>query len=347
MPTTDPLDVLLRATLDLMPDGQPRDRRAARIPNLVLRIAHSQRGLISSQQLRDHGVPDGRVARHLAAGRWVRVTFGVYLILPDAVGARDWAARAEQRALVAKLRSGDGVVPSGFAALVLAGIGGLPLRFVPEVCCREPVRLQSQPELRVRRVRTGKHSPRHPRLLELDDDTLVVAPVWAIAQVAHLCDRNSLVSILDSALNAGRITMADLDRIEAVLAGRPGAPAFRAARNDVDGRAESAFETRARLQCHDHGVPPDDLQRKVFDRSGREVARCDMVWELGGGRLLIVELDGDDHRRTDGIERDNRRDRTLTALGHLVVHFCWEDLATGAIWRLVRRVLVEENAPAA
>ncbi|ROR97343.1 uncharacterized protein DUF559 [Salana multivorans] len=342
--TTQPLARLRTAQLALTPEGQPLDGRAKRIPRVVLDVASSQLGLVSRRQLLECGVPPGRIARHVGAGRWAEIVDGVYLVLPEAVEDRDWRATTEQRAQIAVLWSGPHVVPSAFAALTLAGIDGAPLDFVPEVACRPPARLRSRPGLRVRRVRTDRESPRHPGLLRLWEDLTVVAPAFAIAQVARLCDRDTLVSILDSALHVGRIGTGDLDRIATlVLAGRPGARVFREARALVDHRAESPFETRARLQCRDHGVPPDDLQRRVRDQTGRVVARCDLVWELGGGRLLVVELDGEHHRRDAGIERDNARDRALVALGHRVLHFAWEDLATGVIWRLVLTILAEEG----
>ncbi|GMA30367.1 hypothetical protein [Litorihabitans aurantiacus] len=85
-------------------------------------------------------------------------------------------------------------------------------------------------------------------------------------------------------------------------------------------------------------MPPDDLQRVVHDADGRFVARCDMVWELGGGRLLIIEMDGGHHRRAGRVRIDNRRDRDLVALGYIVYHLGWEHLG-GQIPGIVRREL--------
>lgn len=347
MTKSHPLKQLREAVLDLTPEGQPRDGRAERVPASLLDLARAQYGLVSIRQCLACGVSHGRVARHVKAGRWVAIDAFTFLILNDQVAPGDWPAIAAQRGMIAALRTGDGIAPSGFAALALAGVQGAPLHFVPEVACRSPRRLRSTATLRVRRIRAAPDSPRYPRLLSLPTGPIVTAPIYAIAQVAAECDRDTLVSILDSAIERKAITWRDLDIIDGLLAGRRGSLLFRSVRPLVDGRAESPLETRGRLQCIDHGVPPHDLQRVVRDRFGAFVARCDMVWELGGGRLLIIELDGEHHRRTGQIDRDNSRDNDLTTLGHRVFHLAWHHLGTGAIWRLVMKILAEEGCLAA
>lgn len=88
----------------------------------------------------------------------------------------------------------------------------------------------------------------------------------------------------------------------------------------VDGRSESPLETDARLQCKDAGIPPDDLQREFYDGRGRFLARADLVWHLGNGRWLVVEIDGNEyHASNDQLSYDALRQNQLLRDGRLIL----------------------------
>lgn len=284
--------------------------------------------------------------RLLARGSWLEVTKGVYLVERDAVAPTDWPARLRQRAIAGMLVGGADAVAVGSTALALDGVQGMALTFRPEYV-REHGRHRNRAAVTQRRLVPRPPAPGLPQRLTNTGGWRRATTVWALAQALPGLDRDHAVSILDSALNLERVAPAELETVGSLLARRRGVAAVRTWMPLADARAESPLETRSRLDCWDHGVAPHDLQREIWDGCGRFVARCDMVWELGKGRLLIVELDGAHHRQNGQAKRDNLRDTRLTSLGHVVYHFDWADLVSGAIWRTVARELQRHGVLAA
>lgn len=333
-PTTDPLACLHES----VPSPPPRVLRP--INPALLAIARSQCGLVNRRQCERHGVDKDRRRRLVRAGAWRRVTSEVYLALPEVLTPDDWVAHARRRAMVAQLCAVPAAWPSGFSALTLSGMQGAPLRFRPELATLAAAR-RGTPSLRIRRIAPTR-SGHNVSVIDLPTGRVIASP-WALAQVAPEVDTVTLVCIIDSGRHLGLLTDADLDLTAELLRGRAGSRRFVTARRLSDPRSESPLETRTRLQCRAHGIPPDDLQHEVRMPSGAFVARCDMVWFLPGGRLLILELDGAHHRRNGQIDRDNQRDNQLTTLGHRVLHKTWEQMRSGDVWQSVASVLAAEG----
>ncbi|PWD51918.1 hypothetical protein C8046_15980 [Serinibacter arcticus] len=279
-----------------------------------------------------------QITRLVRRGLWPAVARGVVLVVPGLVNHSDWPERARQRAQVAALAAGDRGMLVGLAALSWLGVQGAPLRYVPEFTRLEGGTLRVQPGVRQRRLTRREDIAGHPKVVGFDG-VLTSGPLWALQQGLSGLSRDQAVSLVDSALNTGRLRASDLPTLLHLLTAMPGVCALREWLPLVDGRSESPAETRARLVCHDSGVPPDDLQRTVLDQWGEFVARCDLVWELGDGRLLIIEMDGAHHRQTGQITRDNARDSALIGLGHVVHHVSWSDLFDGRLVAIVRREL--------
>src|SRR5699024_1935735 len=105
----------------------------------------------------------------------------------------------------------------------------------------------------------------------------------ALVHALPYLDRNHGVAVLDSALNRGFIQTSDLALIQQRLRGRRGAARVRSWWSLVDGRSESPLETWARLDCHDHDLPPDKLQVVLRDAAGTFVGRGDMGWRRRDG----------------------------------------------------------------
>lgn len=327
----DPLAVLL----DPVPDVTGR---RTPVPDAVRALAARQYGLASRRQCEERGLSTSQISRLVRRGLWPVVARGVVLVDPRAVGRTDWTERARQRAQVAALAGGPDAVLVGLAALSWLDVQGAPLRYVPEYARHGGGAQRVQPAVRQRRLIMREEIAGHPKTVVRDGVT-VAGPLWALQQALPEVGREHGVSLLDSALHTGRLLPPDLALLAHLLTSMPGVRAIRSWLPLADGRAESPAETRARLVCHDDGVPPDDLQRVILDERGEFVARCDLVWDLGGGRLLVIEMDGEHHRRTGQILRDNARDSDLAGLGHVVHHLSWEDLFNGRLVRIVRREL--------
>lgn len=330
---TDPL-ARLDATLGSGTRTGAR-RRLIDVPPALVELAAGQLGLLTRRQCVAAGMPPGRIDRLTARGDWRVITRGVLLVDPGAVPRGDWGARARQRALVAALAGGPDVVVVGLGALALGGVHGLPLHYVPEFTSMSGVHLRSSAQARARRLERHAAIDGHPKLVQVGGVT-IAGPLWALSQGLPGMDREHAVAVVDSALQVGAISASALPVLTDLLAGSRGVRSLRRWLTLVDGRAESPLETRARLECHDAGVPPDDLQRVVLDARGRFIGRCDMVWELGGGRLLVIEMDGGHHRRDGQIDIDNARDNSLTRAAHVVYHYGWRHLGTHVIAATVR-----------
>jgi hypothetical protein len=148
----------------------------------------------------------------------------------------------------------------------------------------------------------------------------VVTVERALVQALPTLTRDQAVACLDSALNQGLIRTEDLARIRSQLVNRKGSLAVIAWLPLTDGRAESPPESHARLRCHDAGIAPDDLQRDFFDARGRFLGRADLVWYLGDGRWLIVEIDSHQFHRADRqVRRDATRQNGLVGEGQNIV----------------------------
>ncbi|MFF5069694.1 endonuclease domain-containing protein [Micromonospora olivasterospora] len=150
--------------------------------------------------------------------------------------------------------------------------------------------------------------------------------------------RYPAVAVLDSALNRGLLTDEDVAALPALIRGRRGAVAARTYLAEVDGRAQSPLETRARLRCVDGGVPPDELQLEVRDEEGRLLGIGDLGWRAA---RLIAEADGSDpHAAPDALFADRRRQNRLVNAGWRILRFTWADtLCPDYIPRTVRHAM--------
>ena len=148
----------------------------------------------------------------------------------------------------------------------------------------------------------------------------VVEVGQALVQALPMLTRDEAVACLDSALNQGLIRTEQVGTIARRLRRRRGSAKAVACLPRVDGRAESPPESHARLRLHDAGIAPDDLQREFFDATGRFLGRADMVWYLGDGRWLIVEIDSHEfHGYERQVQHDATRQNRLLAEGRNIV----------------------------
>lgn len=327
----DPLGSLSGDSLGHRPDGRVPLRAFRPLPHPLLRTARRQIGLLSREQCTIAGVSKDRIRRLVQAGAWLCVTRDVFLVLPGLVAHDDWPNRLRQRAFVGALAAGSESVAVGHAALCLVGVQGSPLDYKPQFWL---------PPGRQDRERTGVRQWRGS--FDRDSDAMLVENIWvakpitALTHVLGAVDREVAVSLFDSALNLRVINSAEFVRLVDLMHSRPGVRHVRQWNQLADRRADSPLESRARLECLDAGLAPNDLQRVVLDERGTFIGRFDMTWDLGGGRLLIIEMDGAHHRQNGTARRDSAKDNALRRLGHVVYHLGWEDLGTGELVRTVR-----------
>jgi very-short-patch-repair endonuclease len=161
----------------------------------------------------------------------------------------------------------------------------------------------------------------HVDVARIDDAAM------AIACLIDCAPRESAVIAMDSAINRGLITVADVKAIcSSTSRGRAIARA-------LDPASESGLETLARLRLR--GLQVRVRTQVVIENVGRV--------DLLVGDRLVIELDGRAwHDRPGDFDADRRRDRGLVALGYLVLRASYAqvmgewDVIEGQILGLVR-----------
>lgn len=286
-------------------------RQPAPLPAPLIRLAQRQDGLLSSAQCSRFGVDGSRrraLIRHGLVTSTLRGVLDVDASLGPEIGGDPLHRRRRKDARTGLLALGGDAVAVGQSALALLDVEGLPLRLRSEVAV---------PHAQYRR-------PRGPVVVRCFDGfpallvsgARVAAPAWALAQAVCELDRGAAVAVVDSALHRHLVRPEHLPEILALIRGRRGAATVREWWDLVDGRAASPLETRARLQCVDGGIPPDDLQVPVHGGDGRVVARGDLGWRLPGGRWLIAEIDGrGPHDTPESLYVDRSRQNAVASTG--------------------------------
>jgi hypothetical protein len=131
------------------------------------------------------------------------------------------------------------------------------------------------------------------------------------------------VAVADAALHRGLVCPEDVQRLLRWQQAWPLASAARAAMTMVDGRRESALESRSAVVMRRYRLPPPLCQVDIRDARGGFVARSDFVWPEFG---VIGEADGRAKYGVDGdavraFEAEKDRQAALEALGLLVVRW--------------------------
>ncbi len=299
------------------------------------------------------GLQYADIRRLCRAGRWRRLFPRTYLV--DADFLTDVPRRAWLQA--ALLSYGRHACLVGSTAAEVLGIQGLPpdpstvwLGLLPSTSRLGrrgmPVVASSVPDAGVRvtaRVRQFVLAPNE--VTAVDGLPATVAPRTLADTILGL-DRIRALCVLDSALNLGKVTAADVANLGELCAGRRGVQRLRTWLSLVDGRAESPLETRIRIACIDGGVSPDDVQYTVRNRWGVILGRGDLAWWRGRRRPFVAEADGrEPHERPAALFHDRHRANDFTLADVDMVRFTWADSCRPAYVASVVRTGLAREAP--
>lgn len=289
-------------------------RTPFKIPADAERTLHMQQGLLTSRQCDTFGISRQTRCRLVKQDRWRRPARGVYDTNPVPLNARvrdDWFTHAERwRTWLALLCHGPTAIAAGASALVLHGVQGLPRDFLAEV---------AMPDGTPRRHRAGAVRQYGSFPTDRIGDRAVARLDHALAQALPRLPRENVLAVLDDVARRLGMTPNRLAAVHDMLRGHPGAAHVHDLFPLVDKRAESPAESSTRLSCHDNGVPPDDIQVRIV-LGGKVVARVDFIWQLPGGRWLVVEIDGvGPHSTPQALVRDAPRQNQLLASDRIVL----------------------------
>lgn len=164
---------------------------------------------------------------------------------------------------------------------------------------------------------------RHGAPLHRVDGRLATAPAWTAVEVARQLRRPRALATLDAALHSLRCARAEIESAVAEQRGRRGIVAARNLLPCVDGRAESAMESEARLVMIDRGLPLPELQYTIRGHDG-ELWRVDFAWPE---MRLAAEYESIEwHAGRDEMLRDKARLARIQELGWTIIPIVVHDV---------------------
>ncbi len=162
----------------------------------------------------------------------------------------------------------------------------------------------------------------------------ITAPARTALDTACLVSQEAGVAVVDWYLQNALTTIDELRQLHERMAEWPGSIGLHRVLGLVDGKAESVGETRTRLMCRAHRLPPPIAQLEIHDHNGRLIGRVDFAWPR---HRVMLEFDGmvkyHRHRRPgetieDMVMREKQREDRLRELtGWTMVRITWADLA--------------------
>jgi hypothetical protein len=270
--------------------------------------------IVTTSELTAAGISDAAIRTQLRRGELSRIGRGVYA-RPLPTGQSDRALRVAAALAII----GPDAVASHHDSALLHALA--VLERPPPV-----IAVTRSPEA------SGSRSARNGVRLHLAAlprqhvTTVHGCPVTSVARTVVDLARSSPfkagVVTADSALHARKVTRAELRAILSDQTRWPGVDRARRVIDFADARAESPFESVARVAFDDWGLPPPVLQVEVGE--DYLIGRVDFLWPEHG---VIAEADGaakyaDPRRAIRQLERDAQ----LRQAGFEVVHFTWYDL---------------------
>lgn len=241
---------------------------------------------------------------------WITLGHGIRMPASDA-GAR-----------VSELRHWQAVLPGSavFAGLTAAQVHGLAL----------PERAADLPTFAAAGTEAGEVMPARPQLIVARHPTppayVLVGGVRVqtveetILESARWLASLDLIALIDSAVNAGKVTTRRLEVTSRRR--RRGNRMLRYALGLADGRAESPWETYLRLLHVSAGIAVTP-QVDLFGRDRRHIARADLLID---GTQTVHEYDGAHHRTPEQHRKDLRRDAERAFNGYVKRGFAAPDL---------------------
>lgn len=283
----------------------------------IARLASTQFGVVSHEQLRSAGASRDQISRRCKTGHLVSAGVrGVYRISGAPISWRT-------ELITAVLFAGRGAAASHRSAARLHGILRVPELI--EICTPRRRRTHDVPSNWI--VHSSIVLPRADIMsiggipTSTVERTLIdLGAVQPAGRVAHA---------LDSAIRDGKTDLALVRYVHARRRGRgrrgAGVLAGVLARFDTGDDTESPYERDLLNRLIDADLPLPRLQFEVRDGSVF-VARADFAWE---SRQLIVEVDGHGfHSSREQRASDAARQNRLTRLGWRVLRFTTDQIAT-------------------
>ncbi len=262
--------------------------------------------MVSREQLRVRGWSRHRVDTEITAGRWTEVA-------PTVIALQNVSLDRRQRMWLGALHAGPVSALSHSTACEVAGLRWTvdPTIHVLTAKSDEVSRLPGFWFRQSRRyyrdwLERGSELPR----LRIEHAALLTAER----------DRNlrRAIGLLAAAVQQRLTTPNDLLLAVSQIRKLRHGKMFALALGDIAGGAESFAEIDVGRLCQFAGLEPPTRQRMRVDATGR-TRFLDCEWELPDGRILVLEIDGSFHMRSDHWWRDMQRERAVVLTGRAVL----------------------------
>ncbi|MBO0849102.1 MAG: DUF559 domain-containing protein [Pseudonocardia sp.] len=269
---------------------------------------------------------DGRLSRgRLYGPRYRRVFPDVYV---PAELELDLATRSRAAYLLVRDRGG---VLAGYSAAALLGADCAPPDAPAEVLVERNTR--AHPGLLVRR---GTADDADAATASGCRVTAPVRTAWDLARRLPLVEA---VAAVDALGRVGGFRPEILLERRATHPGAPGSGRLDEVVVLADPRAESAMETRLRVELVRAGLPAPAVQYAIVDEHDHVLARADLAYPEV---KLAIEYDGEAHLDPPRVRRDRERDGLLASYGWDTLRVGKEGVGSGASQTVsrVRQLLV-------
>jgi uncharacterized protein (DUF2384 family) len=282
------------------------DIRTARLVALAP-IAERQLRVVSRAQLTELGWTAHQIAHEIGFGRW-------QLVAPNVVALQNAPLVGDQRLWLGVLHAGPGAALTHLTAGRHAGLTWHGSETV-EVISPKGQLVAPMPGFFFHQTRR----PYQP-WVRIDGSGLPVLGVeHAVLLAAERDDHQRRAVGLLAAAVQQRLTTAErlLGASQQVRKLRHGR-LLRLALGDIAGGAQSFAEIDVGRLCREAGLAESQRQRIRKDREGRR-RYLDCEWDLPDGRVVVLEVDGSFHMRTEHWWRDMRRERRVVISGRTVL----------------------------
>lgn len=289
----------------IAPRGTPGWPQTNRYPQLRP-LAVAQLGVLSRAQLTALDVSARRIEHEVDVRRWT-------LVAPNVVALQNAPLTRPQRMWLGVLHAGRSAALSHLTACELAGLRWT-LDETVHVLTPKGDLVSPLPGLRFRQTRRPYVDwvlvPSSPPRLSIEAAALLTAERdrnlrRAIGLVAAVVQQQ--LSTTERLLQQARMT-------RKLRNGR----SITLALQDIAGGAHSFAEIDIGRLCAEAGLQAPERQRLRLDRQGRR-RYLDCEWVLPDGTVVVLEIDGSFHLRTEHWWRDMKRERAIVISGRRVL----------------------------
>jgi len=270
-------------------------------------VASTQAGLVTRAQLAAVGVARWTVERRVATERW-------QLLSPTVVATTTGELTRSQRLWHAILHAGSGALVGGLSAAEDAGLRNWTRE---ELTIHVPYRNGRPDPLPGIRFVRSRRDLSAMRAADCAPPRMRIEPAILLFAAADRSDRTAqgvVAAAVQQQLATPEALLDWLDRLRPLRR----ATTLRQALFDISGGAQSMAEIDIRRFCKRHGLRMPARQVKRRDATGR-LRFTDCEWDLPGGLVAVLEIDGSFHMEVEHWEDDIARQRALTAPGRLIL----------------------------